>query len=296
MPLEFLVPTKVSRGLDLSESERQILAALADGPCSLIELTERVDAGHWIMLRTKRLEDAYVLQRCGLTPTDILHLEDRMDLWDKQSAEKFAGIVRKRMKFERDEFSAHIFGKITDRLITELMKKQLELDEHSDSCPACSAVLENILSGGNGRFHLSAQFFHPLVGLGAPVGFFTEEIPQKVQVEIVIPENADVANAVGAITSFITVTKRLNIVPTAEGTFSIQGLPENPDFADFEQANKRASEALLEEITGLARSAGTSETEAEIQNEDRITKTADGSELFLERVLTAKITGPPDLA
>ena len=299
LPLEFLVPTGMVRDIELSDSEQQVLKALEGRPCSLIELTDRVDAGHWIMLQTKRMEDAYILQRCGLTPTDILHIEDRMDMWDKMSAEMLARIVRKRMKCEQEELSSLVFGRITDRLITELMKKQLDLDEHTeaiDTCPSCSAILKNILSGGNGRFQLAAKFLHPIVGLGAPVGFFTEDIPGKVKADIIIPENADVANAVGAITSFITVTKRLNIVPTADGTFSIQGLAEAPDFADFENANSRASSVLLQEIIEMARTAGTSETETELLSEDRITTTADGSELFLERVLTAKITGPPDLA
>lgn len=298
-PLEFFVKTETKRDFDANESERRILEALEKRPCSVLELTDRVDAGHWIMIQTARLEEAYIIQRCGLTPTDILHTRKRMNLWDGGSAEMLTDLVRKRIKCSREEFAEMVFETITNRLITELMKKQLELDEHSDgvdSCPACIAMLDNILSGGNGRFHLDAKFLHPVIGLGAPVGFFTEDVPKKVRAEIQIPENADVANAVGAITSFITVTKRFHIVPTADGTFSIQGIAENPDFADFDDASSTASEALVEEITRLARNAGTSETSAEIHTEDRITTTADGSELFLERILTATITGPPDLA
>ena len=43
-----------------------------------------------------------------------------------------------------------------------------------------------------------------------------------------------------------------------------------------------------------ARAAGTSERSVEIQVDDKISEAADGTELFLERVLTAHLTGAPD--
>lgn len=303
-PLEFFMLTGEEKQRDasaehLTEGEKKVLSALRGGPLSLLELSERIDAGHWMMVRTKDLEDRHILQRCGVTPTDLLHVMGKMDLWDREGAGRLTEIVSGRMKLGKEEFSDLVFRRITDRLITELMKKQLDLDEHSDTidtCPACAAILDNILSGGNEGFRLTAKFLHPVIGLGAPVGFFMEAVPDKVDTNIIIPENADVANAVGAITSFITVTKRFSIVPTEKGTFGILGIPETPDFADFEKANDYASEILEKEIVKLAEDAGTSETRTELHTEDRITATADGSELFLERTITAKITGPPDLA
>ncbi len=304
MPLEFLVLTGESGDFEkidstLSEGEQKLITALQKGPCSLIELAERMKIGHWMMLNTKMLEDAHIVQRCGLTPTDILHVMDKLDLWDRESAVRLTKIVGKRMKIKPEAFSTLVFNRITDRLVTELMKKQLNLDEHSDTidtCPACAAIMHNILTGGNSRFRLSARFLHPIIGLGAPVGYFMEAVPGKIQAEMIIPEHADVANAIGAITSFITVTKRLSIVPTEKGTFGIQGLPETPDFVEFEDAHEYAREALEKDIISLARKAGTSEATTELHSEDRISATADGSELFLERILSAKITGPPDLA
>ena len=302
-PLEFFVRTGTKTGTVTgyapSSHEESILDALDGYPCSLLELAERMGAGHWLMVQTKALEDAHIIQRCGLTPTDILHTLERMDMWDRDAASNMTRIFARRLKETPEEFAHTIFTKITDRLITELMKKQLQLEEHSDSidtCPACQAMIQNILQGGDGKFALRASFIHPIVGLGAPVMFFTEQISNKVDADIVIPEHADVANAIGAITSFVTVSKRINIVPNVEGTFTVLGIPESPSFKRIEDAQNYAVEALEREVLTLAEASGTSEDRVHLHTEDRITSTADGSELFLERTIAARITGPPDLA
>ena len=165
-----------------------------------------------------------------------------------------------------------------------------------DTCPACNAVMHTILSGGDTKFTLHAAFHNPIVGLGAPVSFFTEGIPERVEAEIVIPPHADVANAIGAITSFVTVTKRFHIVPTVEGLYSVQGLPESPGFIRFNDAREYAVKMLENEIVAMAEAAGTSEDQIHMHIEDRISNTADGEELFLEQIIAAEITGPPDLA
>ncbi|MCF7928435.1 MAG: DUF1638 domain-containing protein [Spirochaetales bacterium] len=308
-PLEFLALTEKSqnstaqtsgsRRIQLTDNDKRILEALEDEPASLLELAGRTGVDHWMMLQTRRLEDMQLLQRCGLTPTDILHASGRMNLWERQSAAVFIEIVSGRTGYSSEEFSRLVFQRIRDRLIVELMKSELEVDGHSDeveSCPACAAVMENILSGGSRRFRLAAEFHHPVIGLGAPVNFFLEEIPEKVSAEIIVPEYADVANAVGAITSFITVSGKLSIIPTVEGTFRIHGLAEAPEFSELDEADRYGRAALQEQILEDAKAAGTSENRPQLHSEDSITRAADGAELFLERILTAKITGPPDLA
>jgi N-methylhydantoinase A/oxoprolinase/acetone carboxylase beta subunit len=250
------------------------------------------------MLPSARLEEEYVVQRCGLTPTDILHTRGEMALWDSEAADTLLRIVAGRANMAPDEFGEEVFRRITDRLLSELIRKQLELsrsdDEAADECPLCDAVMENILKGGTSRFKINAEFKYPILGLGAPVGFFSREIPGKVDAEILIPPNADVANAVGAITSFISVAKRVHVVPTLEGGFAVQGLPEAKRFEEFDAAHTYAVEALEAEVIKLAEEAGTSQRTVHMHVDDRMTTIADGSELFLERILTASITGLPD--
>ena len=297
-PIEFLMATGKAPSKLPDTTEKKLLEVLEKGPASIVELTERMDLGHWLMLQSARLEEEYVVQRCGLTPTDILHVRGEMDLWDSEAAARLLRIVAERAQMDPAEFGEEVFRRITDRLLSELIRKQLELprgaDEAVGDCPVCDAVMANILAGGNARFRINAEFKHPIIGLGAPVGFFTREIPDKVDAEILIPPNADVANAVGAITSFISVVKRAHVVPTLEGGFAVQGLPRAERFEELEAAHAYAVKALEAEVIRLAEEAGTSQRKVHMHIDDRMTTIADGSELFLERILTASITGLPD--
>ncbi len=298
-PMQFFALTGSGETFELTGEETRIMEALKQGPCSLLELAERTDAGHWMMLHTSRLEQHYLITRCGLTPTDLLHVEGKLNLWDYKIAHEMAELTAGRIKIPLGTFIERVFDKINNKITEELIKKQLSLDLEDEKLNASlpwQVVMTNIIDRGNNkRMQLKAQFMHPVIGLGAPVHFFLERLDRTIEGEVIVPPNAEVANAIGAITSSVTVTKRLHIVPNAEGRFSVQGLAEQKQFGTFEEAAGFAEESLKDEVLRMARTAGTSEQYIDLDVDDRITKTADGSELFLERILEATITGIPDL-
>jgi N-methylhydantoinase A/oxoprolinase/acetone carboxylase beta subunit len=298
-PMQFFTITDSGEKFELTKEEVRIMEALKQGPCSLLELAERTGAGHWMMLHTSRLEGHYLIARCGLTPTDLLHVEGKLTLWDWKLAREIAELTAGRIKISLTTFIERVFEKINNKITEELIKKQLGLDledEKLNSSLPWQIVMSNIIDGGsNKRMQLEAQFVYPVIGLGAPVHFFLERLNRTIEGEVIVPPHAEVANAIGAITSSVTVTKRLHIVANAEGRFSLQGLSEQKQFDTFEEANTFAEETVKQEVLRMARTAGTSEEYIDLDIDDRITKTADGSELFLERILEATVTGIPDL-
>lgn len=297
-PIQFFVLTGKESGKNLTKEEQDIVNALESGPCSLLELAQRSGSSHWMMLRTGRLEDDFIVQRCGLTPTDALQLMGEIDLWKSEAAGQIAELFASRMKIDAHRFCALVMNRITDRLIEELIKKQLNLEtglDESDDCPSCRVLINAMLNRKDERFRVNAAFLKPIIGLGAPVRFFLLPSMDKVDAEIIIPEHADVANAVGAITSVVHAAKAVHIIPTSEGEYVLHGLPEMKRFKRFEDASSYAEEALRNEIIILARQSGTSNEDVFIKIDDRISETADGVEVFLERIISGEITGVPDL-
>ncbi|MEW5814994.1 MAG: DUF1638 domain-containing protein [Spirochaetota bacterium] len=297
VPLQFMCRTGTGEPLSFTPEERRVLAALAQGACSLLELTERTGLGHWRMLPLKRLEEHYVVQRCGLTPTDQLHILGKMALWNRQAALRMNGLLSRVARLDSDEFIEKVMQEITNKLIVELVKKQLDLGgefEGSGSCSVCKSIMENIILGGNEKLKVSATFNYPIIGLGAPVMHFLLPLAELLDAELIIPQHADVANAVGAVTSFVNVHKRVHIVPTSEGRYSVQGVKEGRSFGALEEAHEYAVKELEKEIVMMAEAAGTSEKRIDLHVDDRLSFTADGMEIFLERLLRAEITGAPD--
>ena len=62
--------------------ETRILERLKDGPMLIKDLAAELCQGVWKLLKSERLEKDYCVQRSGLTPTDLYHLQGRMMLWE----------------------------------------------------------------------------------------------------------------------------------------------------------------------------------------------------------------------
>jgi len=296
-PMELLALTGRHDALRLREDEARILRLLAERPHSVAELVEKAGSLHHQLLPVARLEQHYVVQRCGLTPTDLLHCEGLFRRWDAAAAERLCGLVGAICGSRPDELRERVFNLMIGRLATELLKKQLDdvtQPDAMDDCPACQALLKNLLGGGNGDFAVRVKLSRPIIGLGAPVRFFLPQAARLLGAKAVIPPHADVANAIGAITSNVVVTRHARIEPNAAGGFAVHGLPEARDFAHLHDAHAYARAELERLVRAQARAAGTSTRDVDLDARDRISAAADGTEIFLERLLTAQLAGPPD--
>ncbi len=282
-----------------NERERQVVEALADGPLSADELAHRLDVGSWELLPLASLAARNIVQRCGLTPTDLLHAVGRLELWDRRAALRMAELVGRLIGESSDTLARRVFDRISRMLAVEILKRQLgeEVDpEGLDASPVAAALVDNLLSGGGSGYRVRVQLGRPLVGVGAPVDFFLPRAAEFFGAEAIIPPDADVANAIGAITSRVHVGQRVRIVPTDDGRYAVSGAPDAPAFPDFEDAQEFALAELQRALRGRARRAGTRETRVEVRIDDRIAHTASGADLFLGRILDASLTGRPDLA
>ncbi len=136
---------------------------------------------------------------------------------------------------------------------------------------------------------------HPLIGIGAPVNYFLPAAGKILGGEVIIPDDADVANALGAVTSNVAIKQQLSIRPDMDGGFILQGVAGAKHFGHIDVAESWAVDYLKNRIREMARIAGTSNQKVEMEIVDHIVDAADGTSLFLERSLQASLTGSPDL-
>lgn len=282
----------------LSPAEHELLALLRERPHSLAELAQRSGWHHWKLLPLERLEAGNYVQRCGLTPTDLLHVRGELALWPGTAAARLLDFYAALAQQPPPAFATGVLDDMRQRLAVELLKVQLPADSNPDALdaqPAAQALLATWLGGNDRALVLNATLRHPIIGLGAPVGFFLPAAAARLQAQVVIPPCADVANAVGAITSHIAVRRELRILPAESGAFLLHGLAGVHEFPTFAAADERARALIQAQVLALARAAGTSHTTVQLDVRDTLAPTADGGEVFLERLLTAQIHGPPDL-
>lgn len=292
-------------------AEQRIIELLRSCPHSPEELAQALDLISARFLPMERLEESGLVQRCGLTPTDLLHLLGDYRRWDPAPARKMLEIIENFSKKPVTELVGELLVKIEKALALELVRHLVlkdvkdggspARDQMTVKEPAMSPVAQHLIDcilepSGTSRYAISARFHIPVVGVGAPIGFFLPGTNKILNTQVVIPPDGDVANALGAITSQIAIHQKLVIRPGEMGGFVVSGVAGTRTFTDLNIAQDWAVEHLKDSVRCLGAKAGTSNRIVHIAVDDRVVNTANGIPLFLERVITGDLAGSPDLA
>ena len=283
--------------MDLSGPERGIVDLLASRPFSIDEILERTGAMIERALPIQRLEEYAVIQRCGLTPTDLLHVTGRFDRWDGGTAGRYAMIYAALGRSDLGKMAEEMLEKVVRDLALELLKRELDGETDPDAvhtCPVCRTLVDNMFAGGSDHYRVRIDLKRPIVGIGAPIHYFLPRAAEVLGAEAVLPTDADVANAIGAITSDVVVKRHVRIIPDQAGGFLIEGVSGTRHFRKFEEADTYARDQLVGMVREQAAVSGTSARAVELVTEDQVPKAAGGAEIFIGRVISATLVGRPD--
>lgn len=199
---------------ELDDRDRKVIEALKEKPHSICYLAEAAGCDPE-KLNLDHLVNAGIIGRIGLTPTDILHIEGRYGRWDKNIAYKGAEIFAQRKKVTMTEFIKEARGAVRKRLALILLQSTADLaGEQTDyeNSPDVMNLIE--LAFGERKNNLlkpALSLKKPVVAIGAPVAAWINEVKDIFGAEIIVPENADVANAYGAAVGRVTKTVEMGI-------------------------------------------------------------------------------------
>jgi hypothetical protein len=196
----------------------------------------------------------------------------------------------------RDSLVTMLLEQVVQQLTGELIKNQLDGEIEADALDRhdLSKFLIGRMAGdGRGEYRIDFKLRRPVIGIGAPVGHFLPPAAQRLHTRAILPAHADVANAIGAITSRVAVAQSLRIVPDDDGGYRIEGLPGSPAFQHLEDAYDHARQELVRRVRDAARQAGTCQKTVTLNTEDQAVATARGETVFLGRTLTGQLLGKP---
>lgn len=159
-----------------------------------------------------------------------------------------------------------------------------------------TAFVKQIMNKGNRHLAFDTTLLNPVIGLGAAAELMLKDIVQRLGGKLVLPEYGDVANAVGAVTSKVSVSLRASVVPAGKDRYRIIGMKCSlNDYETLEEAGSVCRKELEKNIIALARMAGTSEKNISMEADTRTSLAAGGKEIFLERTFVCTLTGMPDM-
>lgn len=257
---------------DLNDLEKQIVESLKDGPHNLFFLAKMLEKEPGELGLTHLVKRG-IVERIAVTPTDLLHVSGKYHMWDSAIAETALEILAKKRSTSVAELLEMAERAVTDRL-----------------CAVCRESVDRF-EKGNSDFFLRT----PMVAIGAPVRAWMPAVGDKLYTKLIIPEHAEVANAIGAAVGQVMESAEALIRPRKEPAGFLLHAPwEYRYFETLEEAVSYTVPAIRQYVEGLARSAGSDAVELVESHEHIFAEIDTGSRrTYIETRVRAAAIGSP---
>ncbi|MFW6189832.1 MAG: DUF1638 domain-containing protein [Planctomycetota bacterium] len=296
--LDFFVLAGRPQGLVLQGQEAQIVELLSEQPRSRCFLSVECGCLAPRLLRVRRLEEIGLVRRSGVTPTDALHVLGDYCRYDAEAARLGLRILGGFIGEGEGAAARRIVEEVEKRLALALMRRELtdEGEEGERRFQDARELLESAIAD-NGRtdFELAWRQLRPVVGIGAPVAAFLPGACRRLGGEPLIPGHADVANAIGAVTSRVLVRELVRVRPGEFGGYVVFAPDDRCEYASLQEAERAAREHAVELVRRRARGFGTGESQVQVSVDRRVGRMRDGSRQLLEVEVCGTLEGSPEL-
>lgn len=309
-----------------SEKERRLIEALRNGPMVIGDQTlfEAYDLG--VGHAAERLETEGIVMRCGLTPTDIMHIRGDFDAFDAEASELAAKYVCKvvpryttwhrtpdgksdKLIFDIPGLCDDVYDLVKRKLYLNIVRILLEQQfprafangVPSEVLTAFDAQWDLIKKGERAPHNVDKPLLGldflasaPLIGVGAPTHIFLPDVAAALHTECIIPEHAEVANAIGAISARIVAQSTI-VVAADWGPNGIKGYAvllgdERIYYKDREEAERIACQHAERDAERKARLRGATGELVIASEWETETSSASGVSLLFKSIVTATAT------
>ncbi len=248
----------------LEPRQRQLVNQLKEGPKSVFQLVRATKVNHEVQLCADLLLRQGIIEEATLTPTDLLHINGRMDLWDVRTARRAV------------EVACAVNGKDTKTFVEEtldliiaMMVKEavifLARQESPHELPETIAgpwgkwMIDEAVARRDPCLSVQISCRYPIIGIGAPAEYFVKRVAELLKAPFVLPRHAGVANAAGAVAGSV-VTEQEAIVYIQESDDQhchiVQIGEDRKTFNEYDEAMAYARKASGSRALEKAESAG----------------------------------------
>ena len=280
---------------ELPALEAELLARLGDTPKAADKLVQNRRE----LNALQRLIGRRLVIGAALTPSDAAHILGLQTGWDREAALEGARLFARKRDALGQPFATDPEG-VARGIIATLTRRSAEFildcalaedgfpQEGLSRHPLAMAALDR--KSGLVRHAMTLNV--PVVGLGASAATYYGAIAALVGAPSLVPEHAEVANAVGAVIGGVHVTATIRVLQPVEGIFRVLGTGIARDLTDLAEALAFARAVATEQAETAARAAGADTVEVKVDvTEKRVV--AEGRELFIEADVTAQGSGRP---
>ncbi len=286
-------------GLLETAQEKKLVQFLADGPRPVPEIVEHLGVLHVGQISARELVRQEIIGKAGLTPTDLMHVEGRYAPWDAEASRLALQVFSQHQFREPDELSQDVWRRITEMIvhaiISFLSRKELSLPDvqaSPEKLDMAQWYFYNNLYHTHPHLETHFRLRQPIIGIGAPAGFFLQDVADALHTDLILPDHHQVANALGAIAGTVMVVEEILIYPLLSSSglevlgYYVQTSEERQEFEELNDALACARSLSRERALGAALRSGADNPQVTIEEQ------TDGLDTYRIR---AKAVGNPRL-
>ena len=290
------LPDSMAAGL--TPQEAALYARITDQPRPLTQLLTTAPQKSAL----DRLAARGLAHICGITPSDALHVLGRQGQWNAAAARLGLEIAArqkggngKSIAAHAEDLAARIVQRLTRQSSHAILEACLTDDGETGIEPAKSRAIARSLDRQPGVVRFSLALDRPLIGLGASAPVYYPSIAEELAAPAVIPDHADVANAIGAVAGQIRETVTVFVTSPEEGIFLLNGSGETLRFVSETEALEAARARAVEHARSLAARSGLAEPHVELTEEADAAE-IEGKRKLVEARVRAIASGRPRVA
>ena len=298
----FIRRTRASTEPVLSERDDKVYRRIGEQFYPMSEVVKsRLDLQSVI-----KLVSVGVVQISAVTPSDASHVLGKSNAWDKEAAIKAIDLFARRRNGSGEllagsttQMAERIVCQLTDQTSSSILEmafseEKVDFGDKPDVL-AKHPLTQFGLAGYSDLIKVNVGISKKIIGLGASAPTYYPAVGAELNCEVILPEYAGVANAIGAVVGKIVMRESGVISSPSEGKYLVHldGKPVN--FTSEAEALKVLEEKLTEKSIQKAKEAGAENVTVNI---DREIKTAniENRAVFVEANVLVEASGRPRIS
>jgi N-methylhydantoinase A/oxoprolinase/acetone carboxylase beta subunit len=236
----------------------------------------------------------------AFTPTDAAVVLGKFEGYDRHAATIGAELMARQrtgtgaaQAADAEEFSQMVLQQLTIQTSLALMDSVFAYEGMGENVASRNTMIEKFITdthtnGRNGTaadtrlLSTSVKLMKPLLALGASAACHYPPIAKGMGAELIVPDNADVAGAVGAAAGLIRQRSIVTVTQPSDGVFRVHLVSGPVDFKTKEAALKHAEDIACEEARAKALSVGAERISISSTRDVNIVNLSRDKELFIE--------------
>ncbi len=284
----------------LNARETTVLARITAPMPLASALTSRIEVA-----ALERLVSRGLVMIAGVTPSDASHTLGRVDAWDAGAATKALTLQARRRNGAGERFAIGaeplaqaIIDQLTQQTVDCLLEAAFDEDDGFDGDSEVLArhpLMTAGLAQHRGIVQISARLGVPVIGLGASAPFYYGAVGARLGCEMILPEHAGVANAIGAVVGQVSQRVTGMVSSPSEGRFVAHIATGPQNFTSSDAAMAALEAALRSEAETRAKAAGAEDLRVTVARDLREAD-IEGRKMFIEGSITVTAAGRPRVA